>query len=200
MIVISDIRKEKYASNFDKDSIYKKFISNIPKRYKRAKLEAKTALQEKLIEKFKDNFSCKKLENISDMLITGSVGTGKTHLAIALLNKLLEANIYCKYSSEYELLNLYFMKKYNEFEKFKTTDVLALDELAKRELLDWQIVQIEELLSYRYNEQLPTILITNRNKEEFKNFIGDRIIDRLKDNKVIVVNLTGDSLRGSEER
>lgn len=187
-----------YMPSLDKDIIYKKSISNIPKRYINAKLEAKTNLQQKLINKIKNNFSNKKLEEASDMLITGSVGTGKTHLSIGLMNRLIEANIYCKYVTEYDLLSLYFMKKYSEFEKFKNTDVLVLDELAKRDLIDWQFVQIEELLSHRYNQQLPTILITNRSKEDFKKFLGNRIVDRLKENKVIVVNLNGKSLRDSE--
>lgn len=188
---------EAYTPTLNNDVEYKKSISNVPKRYLNARLEAKTEEQQKLIHKLILNYSNKKLENISDMLINGSIGTGKTHIALAFINKLLEANTYCKYSTEYDLLNLFFMKKYDKFNQFKQTDVLIIDELGKRDLLDWQTIQIEELLSYRYNEQLPTILITNRNKKEFKSFVGDRVVDRLKDNNAITITLTGESLRGS---
>ena len=190
---------EAYSPTLNNDVEYKKSISNIPRRYLNAELKAKTEEQKKLIHKMLKNYSNKKLENISDMLINGSIGTGKTHIALAFIKKLLEANLYCKYSTEYDLLNLFFMKKYDKFNQFKKTDVLIIDELGKRDLLDWQTIQIEELLSYRYNEQLPTILITNRNKKEFKAFVVDRVVDRLKDNNAITVTLTGVSLRGSNE-
>jgi len=190
-------KDEVYTPTLNNDILFKKSISNIPRRYKAALFEAKTDEQQKLIDKFRSNFNGKNIHDVSDMLIVGTVGTGKTYITIGLLNKLLEANIYCRYSTEYDLLNLYFMKKYDKFNQFKSTDVLVIDELGKRDLQDWQMIQIEELLSYRYNEQLPTILITNRNKEKFKEFVGDRIVDRLKDNKVITVALTGESLRGN---
>lgn len=190
---------ESYTPTLHNDVEYKKSISNIPRRYLNAQLKAKTEEQKKLINKMMINYANKKLEDISDMLINGTIGTGKTHIALAFINKLLEANTYCKYATEYDLLNLFFMKKYDKFNQFKQTDVLIIDELGKRDLLDWQTIQIEELLSYRYNEQLPTILITNRNKKEFKAFVGDRVVDRLKDNNAITVTLTGASLRGSSE-
>ncbi len=171
--------------------------ANIPTRYKDAEFTAKIENQEKLIKAIKANFNGKNFSQIRDMLIYGGVGTGKTHLVVAMLNKLINANIYCRYTTEHNLLDLYFQKKYDEFNAFKKVNILVIDELGKRELADWQMIQLEELISYRYNELLPTIFITNMNENEFKSFVGDRVASRLRENKVIRVIMEGQDLRGS---
>ncbi len=171
--------------------------ANIPTRYKDAEFVAKVESQEKLIAAIKANFNGKNFSQIRDMLIYGGVGTGKTHLVVAMLNKIINANIYCRYATEHNLLDLYFQKKYDEFNAFKKVNILVIDEIGKRELVDWQMIQLEELISYRYNEMLPTIFITNMNQDEFKSFVGDRVASRLRENKVIRVMMDGEDLRGS---
>jgi len=173
-----------------------KQFSNIPKRYKDAKFDPKTKDQERLVNEIRDNFSGKRIDDVSDMLVVGGVGTGKTHIAIGALNSLIEKEIYCRYVTEYELLDTYFRKEYTKFDGFKGVSVLVIDEVGKRELVDWQMIQLEELISYRYNEMLPTIFITNRTVDEFKAFVGDRVTDRLRDNKIKRVILDGESMRG----
>jgi len=173
-----------------------KQFSNIPKRYANAEFSPKTKGQEKLVAALRENFSGKPLSEVRDMLIVGGVGTGKTHIAIGALNALIKSEIYCRYVTEYELLDTYFRKEYTKFDGFKMVTVLVIDEVGKRELVDWQMIQLEELISYRYNEMLPTIFITNRTVSEFKEFVGDRVSDRLRDNKIIRVTLDGESMRG----
>lgn len=171
--------------------------SNIPTRYKDAQFVAKTELQEKLILSFRNNFNGKKnLIGVRDMLVYGSIGTGKTYITVAAMNRIINANIYCRYITEHELLELYFQKRYDDFNAYKKVPVLVIDELGKRELTDWQMIQLEELISYRYNYLLPTIYITNMKEDEFKSFVGDRIASRLRENKVIRVMMSGDDLRG----
>ena len=171
--------------------------ANISTRYKDAEFVAKVENQEKLIAAIKVNFNGKNFSQIRDMLIYGGVGTGKTHLVVAMLNKIINANIYCRYATEHNLLDLYFQKKYDEFNACKKVNILVIDEIGKRELVDWQMIQLEELISYRYNEMLPTIFITNMNQDEFKSFVGDRVASRLRENKVIRVMMDGEDLRGS---
>ena len=170
--------------------------SGIPKRYLKAEFKAINKNQDKLIAGLRENFNGKKFEDIRDMLILGDIGTGKTHLTLAMLLKLASVNIYCRYSTEHNLLDLYFQKRYEEFEAFKKVNVLVVDELGKRDLLDWQKIQLEELISYRYNEMLPTIFITNLTSAEFKEFMGDRIASRMRENKVKTILMVGEDLRG----
>lgn len=172
-------------------------FANIPKRYENAKPEPINDYQIKLVDKMKQCFAKKKITEMSDLLILGSVGTGKTHLSIGLINNIIhKALIYCRYVTEFELLELYTQKRFDAFNGFKKVDILVLDEIGKRELQDWQKIQLEELISYRYNELLPTIYISNLETDEFKQFLGDRVTDRLKDNKISRVTLNSESLRG----
>lgn len=170
---------------------------NIPKRYLTAELEPKTEQQRKLKEKFKEAFNGKNLEQMSDLLIFGNVGTGKTYLTIGLLNMYINRGLYCRYVTEYELLELYMRKEYTKFEAFKKVDFLVIDELGKIPLQDWQMIQLEELISYRHNEMKTTVYITNMSQKSFKEFVGDRVIDRLRENNVVTALMKGDSLRGN---
>ena len=185
-----------------KDIDHIKKWSNIPKRYKNAEFKALTQNQENLIETLRNNFNGKKIEDVRDVVIYGSIGTGKTHIACGYLNALASQGVYVRYVTQHELLELYFRKDYNKFDGFKKVAVLVIDELGKRKLVDWQLEQLEELLSYRYNEMLPTVLITNLKESSndgtlnFKDFVGDRIVDRLRDNNVLRVTMQCDSLRG----
>jgi DNA replication protein DnaC len=52
-----------------------------------------------------------------------------------------------------------------------------------------------EVLSSRYNEVRPTILISNLNKHELTETIGERIIDRMAENDGQFVAFTWGSLR-----
>ena len=188
----NDVQKEILKSNV----AHIKHHSNIPTRYLDSKITAITAEQETLIKTFRANFNSKKFKDMKDILIHGSVGTGKTYLTTALLNKMINVNVYCRYVTEHHLLDLYNQKKYDEFEAFKKVNILVIDEIGKRQLVDWQMIHLEELISYRYNEMLPTIFITNLDLVEFKEFVGDRVSSRLRENKVIRVVMEGEDLRG----
>jgi DNA replication protein DnaC len=72
---------------------------------------------------------------------------------------------------------------------------LILDEIGKRILADWQRVQLEELLSHRYNEILPTVYITNLEQSDFRAFLGSRLADRLRENHLERFAFDGGSLR-----
>ena len=193
--LIGTEKEEAHPASPVKDTTHIQQWANIPKRYKDAKFEAVTPVQEKLVALYRDNFKGK-LDDVADMVITGNVGTGKTHVTVGLLNKLIDSGIYCRYTTEHQLLDLYFQKEYKKFDGFKNVKVLCIDEIGKRELQDWQKIQLEELISHRYNEMLPTIFITNMNEKQFKAFVGDRVVDRLRDNNVQRLVMSGDSLRG----
>jgi len=172
-------------------------LSNLPKRYNKAVFKPKTDIQNEVAEYFIENFTKRILETSTDVLLFGSIGTGKTYLSCAFaIDVIYTKQIRIKYITEYELLSLYFEKEYKLFKKFKESEILILDEIGKRVLTDWQRIQLEELLSYRYNEQLPTVYITNLEQKTFRDFLGSRLADRLKENKLKRFAFNGLSLRG----
>ena len=143
-----------------------------------------------------ENFTKNSLDEATDILLFGAIGTGKTYLSCAFARELIEKKmIEVKYITEYMLLDLYFKKSYNEFEKYKNSAILILDEIGKRKLIDWQMIQLEELLSHRFNEMLPTIYISNLTDKEFKIFVGERLADRFNENKIKRFAFSGESFR-----
>lgn len=74
---------------------------------------------------------------------------------------------------------------YSEFKKICTKPFLALDDLGiePTEVLDYGnvISPIIELLSVRYNEQLPTMVTTNLTPRQIREKYGDRIADRFNE-------------------
>jgi len=176
-----------------------KAAADIPRRYRDAKLKPITKEQEFLYAVFTKNINPlinKKLDGLCDFVIYGTIGTGKTYLTIGLLNALLERGIGARYTTESRLMELYCRKDYTGFDNIKKSSFLVIDEVGKRELAHWQLVQLEELISYRYEEMLPTVYITNKSKEQFKKIIGERAVDRLRENKVKQIEFKGASLRG----
>jgi len=176
-----------------------KVISNIPARYASAKFEGITDEQDILVDKLRANWNKGRETSVNDFIIFGSIGNGKTHIVIGLLNRLIQKGLHCKYITEFQLLEIYHRKEYKEFDKFARAKLLVIDEIGKRNLAEWQQIQLEELISARYDNQLPTIFITNLTQEEFKKTIGDRAADRLRDNNVQKFTLRGESLRGREK-
>ena len=203
-----ELKEKKKMKNYQIQTLLN--LSNIPKRYKRAIFKPKTDIQNSVIQYFIKNFMLgndsysltpldakRDLEKSSDMLLFGAIGTGKTYISCAFaINAIEQRQIRIKYITEYDLLSLYFEKKYQEFKRFKECQILILDEIGKRVLADWQRVQLEELLSHRYNEMLPTVYITNLEQSDFKEFLGSRLADRLRENHLERFAFDGESLRG----
>ena len=188
-------REEEIRKNYQIQTLLN--LSNIPIRYEDAKFEPKTETQYKVSQYFIENFTQKSLKQSTDILLFGSIGTGKTYIscafAIELINRQQNS---IRYITEYDLLSLYFEKKYQEFKKYRDSQILILDEIGKRVLADWQRIQLEELLSSRYNDMLPTVYITNLEQNEFRRFLGNRLADRLRENQIKRFAFDGESLRG----
>jgi DNA replication protein DnaC len=171
-------------------------LSEIPRRYKDAKFKPINSTQQKVFQYLTENFFKRDLDSATDILLFGSIGTGKTYLSCGFAIEFIKRRLVeIRYATEYQLLNLFLQKKYLQFENFRDAKVLIIDEIGKRELIDWQKIQLEELISHRYNEMLPTIYITNLLQSQFKAFIGERLVDRLKENSIQSFGFSGESLR-----
>ena len=78
----------------------------------------------------------------------------------------------------------------------------GLDDLGAQRPTDWAIERLTEYLDWRYVEALPTCLATNCDEAGLAAFLGERIADRVFDqrsNRVRVISLTGPSFRTGRE-
>lgn len=129
------------------------------------------------------------------LIMTGGVGTGKTHLACAIANKVVQDHSVF-YTTAIKLSR---MVKDTYSRDSKETESEVISRLVHKELLiidevgmqfgsDAEKMILFEVINGRYENMRPTILSANMTLPELKNFVGDRVIDRMRENggKVLV--------------
>src|SRR3989441_8104945 len=125
------------------------------------------------------------LEN-TGLLLIGSIGVGKTHLAVGIIKELiLGKGIACLFYDYRELLKE-IQNCYNDSVKATEldvlrpvfeTEVLVLDELGAVKPTEWVWDTVSLILNTRYNDNRTTIITTNFPNlpaAKFKNNLGSR--------------------------
>lgn len=123
-------------------------------------------------------------QNGKGLLIVGSCGAGKTHLAVSILNRVIEKRTMGLFVTVPELLaeirkNFNVDSKSDLIEKVKQIPFLILDDLGTERTTEWVLEQLFVIINSRYENMLPTIITTNCNMSELEEKIGQRIISRI---------------------
>ena len=119
------------------------------------------------------------------LVISGPSGTGKTHLAAAAGNALVETGEPVRFVSVPDLLDHLRSAfdpavgaQYDEiFLQAIEAPVLILDDLGVQSSTAWADEKLDQILTHRYNRRLPTLVTTGIRFEE----LGDRLRTRLGD-------------------
>ncbi len=152
---------------------------------------------------WKEKFDRNKNECPS-MIITGSVGTGKTMLASCLVNSVTE-----QYRSPARLIKLIDMiralketwRKDSEKTESRVIEILSnipmliIDEVGMSFDSDTEKMFIFDVIDGRYQNKLPTVIISNLNIEGIKNSMGERVVDRLRDGGGVLIGCDWPSMR-----
>ena len=128
------------------------------------------------------------------LLFMGSVGVGKTHLAVSILKGLTERGFSCLFYDFGSLLKE-IQDSYSATAQSTemgvltpvlTTDVLVLDELGASKTTDWARDTMAHVINTRYNEKKFTVFTTNYlddrpndREETLEDRIGVRVRSRL---------------------
>lgn len=140
------------------------------------------------------------------LLLLGNVGTGKTHLAAAIGNHVMRefgmAALYVTASSVIRHVKASFDRDSDHteaqaYQLFQAPDLLILDEVGVQNSTEFERTVMFELINGRYEAMKPTVLISNRGKDDLPNYLGDRVMDRLRENGGKLVVFDWDSERGS---
>ena len=148
------------------------------------------------------------------LLMMGSVGVGKTHLAVSILKGLTERGFNCRFYEFHSLLKE-IQDSYNPntqtselsvLSPVLKADVLVLDELGGSKPTDWVRDTMAHIINSRYNDKKLTIFTTNylddrRNDSEevLEDRIGTRLRSRLFE-MCKTVAITGSDYRKSFDR
>lgn len=133
------------------------------------------------------------LERPGWLVLTGTYGVGKTHLAGAATNDLLrrgEHVVFTYVKSFYDRMRQ-LMSTPDGYMPFldatKAAPFLILDDLGVERQTDWVVEQAEDLFNYRADHLLPTLVTTNKSMDDIASTVSPRIHARLKRLATVVV-------------
>ncbi len=158
------------------------------------------------------------------LLLTGSIGVGKTHLAVGILQALVTERGATGLFYDYRDLLKQVQNSYNaqvretELEVLRPVfeaEVLVLDELGASKPTDWVWDTVAHILNTRYNDRRTTIITTNYSnagplgtetgsrvsmrEETLGDRIGERMRSRLQE-MCVVVEMQGEDFRQKVKR
>jgi DNA replication protein DnaC len=119
------------------------------------------------------------------LLLSGASGCGKTHIAAAIVNRILERGDPALFVVVPDLLD-HLRSAYQPgaeigydelFERVRNAPVLVLDDLGTQAPTPWAQEKLFQLINHRFNMRLPTVVTTNLLPEQ----IDERLRTRLTD-------------------
>ena len=142
----------------------------------------------------------------NSLLIAGGYGSGKTHLAAAISNALIDRGIPVLFGTSIT----HFDNIRSGFEttggnrhlaKMKSASVLVIDDLGKEKKSDWTRQVLFDVVNYRYEHKLPIIITTNLvNGDDFSalaNHVEGAVWSRLCEMCNNVITNSGDYRQGA---
>ena len=198
-------REKERAEQANKEAAYqvqkKVESSGVPRRYWYVDFDTyipKTDKDSANLEIIKRFSSLEKNDKV--LLMLGAKGLGKTHLGSAIIRKCggtfvsIEDLIF-KYESSQD-----FHAKTNREELmnfYSSTQMLVIDEIGRSMQTDKENSLLDYILRRRYENMLPTVLISNLSKQDLLKKVGEAVFDRLKET-CISVEFEGESYRPSK--
>ena len=198
-------REKELAEQAEKEAAYQmqKNVesSGVPRRYWHVDFDTYISRNEKDSKNLETIKKFTSLDNNDKVLILlGAKGLGKTHLGSAIIR-----NCGGKFISIEELIFKYesaqdFHAKTNREELmdlYSSTKMLVIDEIGRSMQQEKENALLNYILRRRYENMLPTVLISNLSKAELLKKLGEAVLDRLKET-CISVEFEGESYRPSK--
>lgn len=148
----------------------------------------------------------------NSLFITGSKGTGKTHLAAAVANKLLADGIPVLFITMIDLLakikatfnaETTSASEAKLMQLYKNVDLLIIDDMGKELPTPWALAKMYEIINARYEDYKPMIITSNYTAEELvrrltpkdgDSMTADATVDRILE-MTYTVPVAGESWR-----
>lgn len=167
-----------------KSGVQKRFLSCSLDNYEVTRQDQHDVI--KFLRVYSSRFSEAK-ENGKSFVLSGSVGTGKTHLACAVANEIARKGYIPYFATVSDIVKKVkstWVKGSDKTEdqvikEFAQIDLLIIDEVGATAENEHDDRIIFDIINDRYAEQLPTICLTNLDRDRFTERMGERIADRI---------------------
>jgi len=141
------------------------------------------------------------------LIFSGKAGSGKTHLACSIAHEVIEQGGNVQFATVAEVMRKIkssFSKdaettEQEHIDHFSNMQLLILDEVGMDYGTDFNKALIFEILNNRYENMLPTILLTNLDAPALVEYMGERLVDRMREGGGRMVSFTWDSYRGKKK-
>ncbi len=123
------------------------------------------------------------------LFLSGPCGTGKTHLAVAILEHVKRTQNMSHYIDVVPDLLDHLRATFDpnsgtayddRFSMIRNAQVLVLDDLGTENATPWAREKLYQIINYRYMEQLPTVITSNVDQRK----VDDRIMSRILDHRL----------------
>ena len=122
----------------------------------------------------------------ANILFTGNAGTGKTHLAAAMLKAIKRRGFSALYMQAREYLDEYWGKDFKErgdwIRSMGKIDFMIIDEIGRSSSTKSASDAMFSLIQERYGAESPVLLISNLSPKESKEEIGKAAFERVLEN------------------
>ena len=136
------------------------------------------------------------------LLLMGTYGCGKTHLAAAIANFAVQMGLPTLFLTVPDLLDWLRFSYGNaetsfetRFDEIRNIRLLVLDDLGTQNATAWAQEKLFQIINHRYVNRLPLVLTTNQSLEE----VEGRIRSRLRDPELVTrIDITAPDYRSKD--
>lgn len=130
----------------------------------------------------------------STLILIGPPGTGKTHLASAMVLDVIQRGLAARYTTFRDLirsLRATWRRDAEQTEEEVISDLacvplLVVDELGVAMGSETELLQFFDVIDRRYQLGNPLVLASNLNVPELRAALGDRLADRVREHSTVV--------------
>jgi DNA replication protein DnaC len=153
------------------------------------------------VDQFEENYRAGR-----SLILSGNVGTGKTHLATGMVQHVIrKLGAVAVIVSTAEIIRIAkgaMMRGADYTERDVITelagvDLLVIDEVGAQKGSDYELGLLHEIIDRRYQLVRPTVVVSNLPANTLGQFIGDRALDRLRQNGGHAVGFSWSSMRAT---
>ena len=147
-----------------------------------------------MLKAYAENFS----PYTNSFFFSGGTGLGKTHLALAVLNKVTQKGYSVYYNSASALLKQLEKERFGRSndsveEEIEKSDLIIIDDLGAEFSTEFTKATINELINNAILSGKPMIIISNLSIDELEQRYGQRVVSRL--NSFEVIEFIGEDIR-----